>query len=341
MKRAKVLWLVPAALAVVLAGMLGCGRSSDPWEGEKGSPRVVVTIAPLYSFVKAVAGEQAAVKCLCTTTGPHHYKSDTRDAHILEKADLVFAIGLNLDDTIVGTMVTLSRRKDLPLVKLGEKLPKDMLRELGGDHDHGDDHKEGKADHKEGKGDHHGHDHGKTDPHIWLGIPEAIKMVDAIRDELAKKDEAHSGDYKKNSEDYIKTLKQLEADGKAMLAGKKQSIVSFHDALGYFGRTFGVKIADVIEEGPGDEPNAKHLAELVELCKDKSKGVGAIAVERQYPKSSADIVQKELKGKGITIELVTVDPLETAEVGELKNEGAKWYEARMRQSLKALADVLK
>jgi ABC-type Zn uptake system ZnuABC Zn-binding protein ZnuA len=117
--------------------------------------------------------------------------------------------------------------------------------------------------------------------------------------------------------------------------------VSFHDALGYFGRTFGVKIADVIEEGPGSEPNAKHLVELVELCKDKDKAVGAIAVERQYAKSSADLVQKELKNKGIVIELVTVDPLETADVEELKKEGAGWYEARMRQSLKALADVLK
>jgi ABC-type Zn uptake system ZnuABC Zn-binding protein ZnuA len=128
-----------------------------------------------------------------------------------------------------------------------------------------------------------------------------------------------------------------------MLADKKNKrIVSFHDALGYFSRTFGIEVADVIELGPGDEPTAKHLAELVELCRNKEKPVAAITVEPQYPKSSsAAVVQKELTAKGVAIELVTVDPLETADPVELKKEGAGWYEARMRQNLKALADVLK
>jgi ABC-type Zn uptake system ZnuABC Zn-binding protein ZnuA len=330
-----VLGLVPAALFALFVGISGCGRSTDPWEGETGSPKVVVTIAPLYSFVQGVAGKQAAVKCLCTTTGPHHYTADTRHAHMLEKAALVFSIGLTLDDTkLADPLVALSRRKDLVHVKLGEKLPKNMLRDMEGDHDH---------EHKAGKGDHHHHDHGKTDPHVWLGIPEAIKMVEIIRDELVKKDEAHAGEYKKNAEKYIESLKTLQEDGKKMLADKKvKRIISFHDSLGYFARSFDIKIADVIELGPGDEPTAKHLADLVEQCRDKDNPVGAITVEPQYPKSSsAAIVQKELKAKGITIDLVTVDPLETADPTELKNEGAKWYEARIQQNLKALADVLK
>jgi hypothetical protein len=38
---------------------------------------------------------------------------------------------------------------------------------------------------------------------------------------------------------------------------------------------------------------------------------------------------------------VTVDPLETADLEELKKEGAEWYLTRMEKNLKALADVLK
>jgi ABC-type Zn uptake system ZnuABC Zn-binding protein ZnuA len=336
MKRWMFLGLAPMAALLVLAGMSGCGRSTDPWAEETGTPRVVVTIAPLYSFVKGVTGKQAAVKCLCTTTGPHHYSADSRDAQMLEKADVVFGIGLKLDDTrLTEPLIVMSRRKDLTYVKLGEKLPEKMLRELEGDHDH--DHDKDKD-----KGGHH-HDHGKTDPHVWLGIPEVIKMVEAIRDELVKVDEAHAGEYKENAEKYILSLKRLEADGKQMLADKKNKrIVSFHDALGYFARTFSIEVADVIELGPGDEPTAKHLAELVELCRNKEKPVAAITVEPQYPKSSsAAIVQKELKAKDVAIELVTVDPLETADPVDLKKEGAGWYEARIRQNLKALADVLR
>jgi zinc transport system substrate-binding protein len=333
MNRGFILGLIPAGLLAMLVGMSGCSRSGDPWQGETGTPRVVVTLAPLYSFVKGVTGNQAAVKCLCTTTGPHHHQPDTRDAYALEKADIVFSIGLKLDDTLTGGLATMARRKDIPIVKLGEKLPKKMLHDMEGDHDH---------DHDAAKGGHH-HDHGQTDPHVWLGIPQAIKMVETIRDELAKVDEAHAGDYKKNADEYIKSLKALEADGKKLLADKKNKrIVSFHDALGYFSRTFDLEVVDVIELGPGDEPTAKHLTDVVKKCRDKENPVGAITVEPQYPKStSAKIVQDELKAKGIAIELVTVDPLETANPDEIKNEGAKWYEARMRQSLKALADVLK
>jgi hypothetical protein len=42
----------------------------------------------------------------------------------------------------------------------------------------------------------------------------------------------------------------------------------------------------------------------------------------------------------VTIPLVSIDPLETAERNELKNEGAAWYEARVRQNLEALAKEL-
>ena len=48
-----------------------------------------------------------------------------------------------------------------------------------------------------------------------------------------------------------------------MLDEKKvKRIISFHEALGYFARTFDLRIAAVMEPGPGDEPNAAHLAKL-------------------------------------------------------------------------------
>jgi zinc transport system substrate-binding protein len=329
MRRRTVVALLLGWGVAALVGLSGCGLSADPWEGEKGSPRVVVTIAPLYSFVKAVAGKNAAVKCLCTTTGPHHNQADTRDARMIKKADAVFAIGLKLEDVFSDALVAMARKKDLVYVKLGDKLPKKMLLEMR--------HEEGHEGHD------HAHDHGKNDPHVWLGIPEAIAMVEEIQKTLAKIDEAHEGDYEKNAKAYISVLKDIQDEGRKELKDKKvKRIVSFHEALGYFARTFGLEIADVIEQGPGDEPTAKHLAELVELCSNKEKPIGAITVEPQYPKSSsAAIVQKTLKGRGIAIELVEVDPLETANADELRKEGAGWYEARMRKNLKELASALK
>src|SRR5262245_66521276 len=93
MTRRAVWWV--AALSV---GLGGCSRVEDPWRGEPGSPRVVVTIPPLYSFVKGVAGDRAAVKCLCVEQGPHHFNPDVSESLVLRQADLFFGVGLGLGD---------------------------------------------------------------------------------------------------------------------------------------------------------------------------------------------------------------------------------------------------
>lgn len=316
-------------IAAVALGMtwslLGCGKATDPWEEEPGSPRVVVTIAPLYSLVRGVAGDRAAIKCLCTSTGPHHYQLDTRDARVLTRADLFLAIGLRLDDSFADGMRSVARRPDLRYIKLGNKLPTKSLLVL-------------KHEHKHGEGE-HAHSHGKWDPHVWLGIPEVIAMTEAIQEELAQVDPEHAQQYRENAQQMIERLRKLHQQGKNLLADRKvRRIISFHEALGYFARSFDLEIADVIETGPGDEPSAAHLRSIVHLCRDDSKPIGAIAVEPQYPRStSAEIVRKELKGK---IPLVEIDPLETADLHELKKEGATWFETRMRKNVEALASTL-
>lgn len=318
--------LVVAALLVLLP--FGCSPAPDPWGDEAGSPRIVVTIAPLASFVRAVTGEGVAVRCLCTTTGPHGFIPDTRDARLLTKADLFLTVGLQLDDQFADPMTRQVRRPDLPVVKLGQRVPIKQRLEMICNHDPAAGGKE--------------HNHGKYDPHLWLGIPEVIVMVEAIRDELSAIDPDRAPRYKKNAEAYIQTLKKLHADGKKMLEKKKnRRIVTFHESLGYFARSFALKIAGVIEVAPGEEASARQLTDLVELCRNKKNPVAAIAVEPQYPKStSATTLRNELRGKGVAIKMIEIDPLETADAEELEAEGAGWYEKRMRRNLRALAEQL-
>lgn len=311
-----------------LVCFLGCSPQSDPWLDEPGQPRVVVTIAPLASFVHAVAGDRVAVKCLCTTTGPHGYQLDTRDARVLAKADLLLAVGLRLDDSFADGLRSVARRPDLRYVKLGHKLPDKTLMELMHAHEHNPD-------------DDHHHHHGKWDPHVWLGTAEAVAMVEAIRDELATIDAGHADDYRKNAAAYVEKLKKLDADGKALLKDKKtRRIISFHEALGYFARSMGLTIADVIEIGPGTNPSPKHLLKIVSLCLDEANPIGAITVEPQYAKASANAIKAELAAKKRSVEFVEIDPLETAEPADLKREGGEWYLSRMRKNIEALARTL-
>jgi zinc transport system substrate-binding protein len=313
--------LVVAALgsAVWLAG---CSEAKDPWEG-KPSPHVLVTVPPLYSFAKNVAGDHGSVICLCTETGPHHYEASTTDLRTLRGASVFFTVGLGLDDKFTDPMVNTTDKKDAR-VKLGEQLPAALKLKP-------------RPEDKEEVANQAPEHHGEVDPHVWLGTPQAIKMVEQIRDELKKADKDHAKDYDQNAEAYVKELKKLHDDGAEMLKGGKKRIISFHDSLEYFAKEFDIEIVGVIEKGPGQEPGGKEMRELVEKC--VKEDVRIIAVEPQYPKTSAAAtILAELKKNGKTdVALVEIDPLETAKANELS---AELYVKTMRQNLKNLSDKL-
>src|SRR5437764_2122832 len=166
--------------AVVLLGLLaltglaiwsGCGSLPDGWEDQPGPPRVLVSFPPLYSFVKNVGGDPVGVICLCTDTGPHEYQFNANDTTKLKRADLFFANGLTLDDSFTDKMAARNSNTKLRYRKLGDALPAELRK------------KQEEEAHKHGQGEQE-HQHGAIDPHVWLGIAQAISMVQRIRDDL-------------------------------------------------------------------------------------------------------------------------------------------------------------
>src|SRR5262245_6174618 len=103
MKRCGKACLLALLGAVALAGA-GCGEAPDPWKGQPGPPRVVVTFPPLECFVRNVAGDDAGILTLATTNGPHHYDPSIDETLKLRKADLFFVNGLQLDDHFADRM---------------------------------------------------------------------------------------------------------------------------------------------------------------------------------------------------------------------------------------------
>jgi zinc transport system substrate-binding protein len=313
-------------LFLLVLPVASCSGGKDPWHQRPG-PKVLAYFPPLYSLAASVAGDHAQVRSLITHIGPHHYDPSTRDARMLQRADLFLTIGLGLDDGVAKKMSATCGNKSLLVRPLGELLPKDKLREGGCEccKKHGEAH------------DHH-HDHGDYDPHVWLGIEEATQMVDGIRDDLINLDPAYAPVYAERAASLVKRLKKLEEDGKAQLAAKseKPKIIAFHDSLFYFARSFGIEVVDKIQ-APGQEPSPKKLNQIVETC--KKNGVRLIAVEPQYPThTSARVILEELKRNGIEAVFVEIDPLETADPSDLT---ADYYERKIRENVNNLAAALK
>src|SRR6185437_8786091 len=259
--------LIPGLLFAFALPFLGvgCGGSSPVWDANRAGPKVVVSFAPLYCFAANVAGDDAQVKAVMTTTGPHEFNPSDTEARLLSGADLFFINGLQLDNGLADTMQRGSGNKRLKIVDLGGRIPADRLLK-GQAHEHGHAHE---------------HAHGAHDPHIWLSPDLAIAMTEGIRDEMKAADGAHAADYDRRAAEYIAKLQAIKSDGIAMLRAKKdRKIVTFHESLSYFARSFDLTIAGVVEKSPGVEPNIDEMNEIVALC--AKEGVRLIAVEPQY-----------------------------------------------------------
>ena len=109
------LWGGFVSVAVALLVMTSCRGLPDPW-GDQPGKRVVTSFAPIHCFALNVAGKDAVVKTVMTERGPHHFTSTPRDAKLLERADIFFINGLELDNGVVGAMTKGSRNQNLKLI---------------------------------------------------------------------------------------------------------------------------------------------------------------------------------------------------------------------------------
>lgn len=327
-------------LAVALPLLLiGCSRPPEPWrEAKTGQKRILVSFPPLYSITHAIAGDDAYVLCLLSSTGPHEYVPSPVDMMKFSKADLVIVNGLSLDEGFMKKLIAGSSNPAVPMFDVGatiEKVDHDLL--LHPEHE-----EEMEAKEEKGKGHKHAHthEHGEHDPHLWLGPPQAMKMAELIAARLGELDPPNKANYAKRAADFQGKLKSLQEEGKALLKDKKnRNIVSMHESLGYLAEAFGLNVVGSLQVAPGADPDAKRLAELADRC--KKENVRVIAVEPQYSKALAETLQRTMKARGVAVTLVEIDPLETAPIAAgAVNPDPGYYLRTLQANIDKLAKAL-
>src|SRR5262245_24602783 len=96
-------WLALAAAALAPLLFVGCGSKDSGWP-ERPGPKVVVSFAPLYCFAANVAGDDAVVRTMMGSTGPHDFQPTDADARLVRAADLFLISGLELDNSKADTV---------------------------------------------------------------------------------------------------------------------------------------------------------------------------------------------------------------------------------------------
>ena len=197
--------------------------------------QIVVSIPVLAKIATALAAPDDRVETLIKQPhSPHYYSLKPSHLRSLKQADLIVWIAPQLDP-FVGKAVTALEleSKSLMLLDTPDLRLIYLEKHHSHDHDHGHDHD-----------DHAEHSPALTqppDPHIWLSPDNAIAMARYLKLQLVRLQPSHQQHYEARFKQFVRTIKQADAEIKARLAGKSPRYLLHHDSLMYFERHYGLR----------------------------------------------------------------------------------------------------
>ena len=124
------------------------------------------------------------------------------------------------------------------------------------------------------------HHHGAFDPHAWQSLTNAAIYIDNITAALAKADPSNAGDYYSNRAKYLSELDALSKDVASMMAdidADKRTVVTPHDAFGYFSVAYDITFEAPQGLSTESEASAGDVARLIEQIREQN--ISAVFIE--------------------------------------------------------------
>jgi zinc transport system substrate-binding protein len=303
--------------------------------GHAEAPKIVASFKPIHSLVASVMeGVGEPYLLVKGSASPHTYTMTPSDAATVQDAAAIFWIGHNMEaflDKTVGSLGEKAKVVTLDEVKGLTVLPP---REGGAFEEHAHE-EEAKAEGASHEGHEHkaesaeAHEHGETDPHIWLDPENAKLMVREIEKSLTEIDAANAAAYKANAD---KTAAELDALSKELEAtltpAKGKPFITFHDAFQYFEKRFGVEAAGSVTVNPDVAPGAERVAAL--QAKVKELGAVCLFTEPNFDPKIMNVIME-----GTNAKTATLDP----EASGIR-EGPELYARSLRGIAAAMRECL-
>jgi zinc/manganese transport system substrate-binding protein len=267
--------------------------------------KVIATFSILGDIVANVGGDRVEV---ITVVGPdgdaHVFQPAPADAQAVAGAQVIVANGLGFEgwmDRLIeasGAQAALVTAADgVTPIAFGEE---EHAEEEGHDHDHedaeGEEHKDDHAKEEAGHEghDHAGHDHGAFDPHAWQSVTNVALYVGNIERGLAAADPAGAETYATNAAAYLAELDALDAEIRAAVAAlpeDRRTVVTSHDAFGYFAADYGLTFVAPQGVSTEAEASAQDVAALITQIRDA--GIAAVFVENIADRRLLDQIATE------------------------------------------------
>ena len=234
-------------------GLLGCDSVSP--QPSDGRLLIVATTTQVGEAARAVGGNDIHLTVLLRPGAEaHEFEITPPAAAALERSDLILESGAGLERWLDSALATLGGADRLRDMSAGV-----ALRATAG-----------------------AADTGEVDPHWWLTAPNAIHLVDNVRDALITARPDLAAGFAARAAAYVDRLKAADTEIRRLMAEiptGRRGIVTNHDALGYFVAEYGLHLVGSVFPSldVSSEPNPAQLAALADTI--RSQGVTAIFSE--------------------------------------------------------------
>lgn len=241
------------------------------------SNTIVASTYPAYDLTKRIVGDRFVVSQFVPNgQEPHDYEPTAKKIGALYDAKLYVEIGFGFE---IYTNSLPKEIKDKTLTL------SDGITPLYSHHSH---HHDEEHDHDE--------EAETVNPHIWLSIKNAIKMMEAICQKMVEIDGENKDYYESNFNISSEQFKALDKKYEETLASRTSSyIATTHEAFGYLCNDYGLEEIAIMGITNADSPTASELAKITDELKEKK--IKVIFGEEGDSSSFADTIALSLKIK--------------------------------------------
>ena len=241
--------------------------------------RVVGATEDMAAIAREVGGDKVKVDAIARGyQDPHFVEAKPSFILLLAKADLLIAVGRELEVSWLPPLVTQSRNARIQPGSPGYLDASQGVRIL--------DIPTGAVTRAMGDV------HPSGNPHYWLDPGNGRKVAQAIKAKLSELDRANAAYYEQRYADFDRRLAEAEKRWDATMAPfKGMKIVTYHRSWTNFADRFGLDVIGFVEPKPGVPPSPQHTIDLIKAM--KAQGIKVLLVEPYFDLKTPNSIGRE------------------------------------------------
>jgi zinc transport system substrate-binding protein len=259
-------------ILVLLSFLLSCQPAKESNKAEN-KLKVIATIFPIYDFARNIGGDKINVTMLLPPgTDAHHYELKPKDIINVGKSDIFLFTNFEMEQWAYKIINAAEKNTNMLAIETGNGAVLLPLNAEGGEQEN----------------------HvSRFDPHIWLDMDNAQKMVDNIAAAFIKKDSRNSDYYLRNAHNYKLKLIALDQRYRTELTKCKMKTIlhAGHWAFAYLAKRYNLKYIAAYNVLADAEPSPQKIVTLIQQV--ETEKVPYIYYEDMINPRLAQMIAKE------------------------------------------------